>query len=98
MANAAAPVQLGNIYFNGVDIETDHAKAFFWWTIADRRNAPGAKQNLGRLDGTISRQDRARAADYLSNCATETLRTVFLAADSQPQLAEACTVDITTGL
>ena len=75
--HAAAPVQLGNIYFNGVDIEADHARAFFWWTIADRRNAPGANQNLGRLAGTISRQDRARAADYMSNCASKTLRNCF---------------------
>jgi len=75
--HAAAPVQLGNIYFQGTDSEPDLAKAHFWWTIAERRNAPGAKQNLRKLTKVISPSDQQRADDYLAGCATRTLRRCF---------------------
>ena len=75
--HAAAPVQLGNIYFQGADSEPDLAKAHFWWTIAERRNAPGAKQNLRKLARVISQSDQKRANIYLAECATKTLRSCF---------------------
>ena len=75
--HAAAPVQLGNVYFDKANPAADNAKAHFWWTIAERRNAPGARQNLSRLARTISDADKQRAAKYLDQCATATLRNCF---------------------
>ncbi|MCH1476113.1 MAG: sel1 repeat family protein [Alphaproteobacteria bacterium] len=75
--HAAAPVQLGNVYFDKTNPDADHAKAHFWWTIAERRNAPGARQNLGKLARTISQADKQRAAAYLDSCAKATLRNCF---------------------
>ena len=75
--HAAAPVQLGNVYFDKTNPDADHAKAHFWWTIAERRNAPGARQNLGKLAKTISQADKQRAAAYLDSCAKATLRNCF---------------------
>ena len=56
---------------------TDNAKAHFWWTIAERRNAPGAGENLDKLARTISEEDKQRAAAYLDQCAKATLRNCF---------------------
>ena len=75
--HAAAPVELGNVYFDKTNPDADHAKAHFWWTIAERRNAPGARQNLGKLASTISQADKQRAAAYLDSCAKATLRNCF---------------------
>ena len=75
--HAAAPVQLGNVYFDKTNPDADHAKAHFWWTIAERRNAPGARQNLGKLAKTISQADKQRAAADLDSCAKATLRNCF---------------------
>ena len=75
--HAAAPVQLGNVYFDEANPDADHAKAHFWWTIAERRNAPGARQNLGKLERVISQADRQRATAYLDSCAKATLRNCF---------------------
>ena len=75
--HAAAPVQLGNVYFDKTNPDADHAKAHFWWTIAERRNGPGARQNLGKLARTISQADKQRAAGYLDSCAKATLRNCF---------------------
>ena len=75
--HAAAPVQLGNVYFDKANPATDNAKAHFWWTIAERRNAPGAGENLDKLARTISEEDKQRAAAYLDQCATATLRNCF---------------------
>ena len=75
--HAAAPVELGNVYFDKTNPDADHAKAHFWWTIAERRNAPGAGQNLGKLERVISQADRQRAAAYLDSCAKATLRNCF---------------------
>ena len=75
--HAAAPVQLGNVYFDKANPAADNAKAHFWWTIAERRNAPGAGGNLDKLARTISEEDKQRAAAYLDQCATATLRICF---------------------
>jgi len=75
--HAAAPVQLGNVYFDKANPAADNAKAHFWWTIAERRNAPGAGGNLDKLARTISEEDKQRAAAYLDQCATATLRNCF---------------------
>ncbi len=75
--HAAAPVQLGNVYFDKANPAADNAKAHFWWTIAERRNAPGAGQNLNKLARTISAADKRRAAAYLDQCAKATLRNCF---------------------
>ena len=76
--HAAAPVQLGNVYFDKANPAANHAKAHFWRTIAERRNAPGASQNLDKLARTISDADKQRAAAYLNQCAKATLRNCFL--------------------
>ena len=75
--HAVAPLELGNLYFKGNGLPSDPAKAFFWWTIAERRNAPGAKQNLHKLSGRLTRFDQRRAEAYLANCKKQTLRRCF---------------------
>ena len=75
--HAVAPLELGNLYFKGNGLPSDLAKASFWWTIAKRRNAPGANQNLSKLSAKISRKDQAKAQRYLSNCQRKTLRLCF---------------------
>ena len=75
--HAAAPVQLGNVYFDKANPAADNAKAHFWWTIAERRNAPGAGENLYKLERTMSKEDKQRAAAYLDQCAKATLRNCF---------------------
>ena len=75
--HAAAPVQLGNVCFDKANPAADHAKAHFWWTIAKRRNAPGAGQYLDKLARTISEVDKQRAAVYLDQCTKATLRNCF---------------------
>ena len=79
--HAVAPVELGTIYFKGNGLPSDMAKAVFWWTIAERRNAPGAKQNLHSLSGRLSRVDQQRAEAYLANCEKQTLRRCFPRSD-----------------
>ena len=76
--HAAAPVHLGKVYFDKANLDADRAKAHFWWTIAERRNVPGAHQNLGKLARVISQADLRRANAYLDSCAKATLRNYFL--------------------
>jgi len=75
--HAAAPVQLGNVYFDKANPAADNAKAHFGWTIAKRRNAPGAGENLYKLARTINEEDKQRATAYLYQCAKATLRICF---------------------
>ena len=75
--HAVAPLELGNLYFKGNGLHSDPAKAFLWWTIAERRNAPDAKQNLSQLSAKISRKDQAIAQLYLLNSQKNTLRLCF---------------------
>ena len=72
--HAAAPVQIGSIHYLGNGIEVDHARAYFWWQIAANRNAPGAAQNMFRLEQEISQSDLARGREYLAACNSKTLR------------------------
>ena len=68
---------LENLHANGAfvnGIEVDHARAYFWWQIAANRNAPGAAQNMFRLEQEISQSDLARGRDYLAACNSKTLR------------------------
>ena len=75
--HAAAPVQLGNVYFDKANPAADNAKAHFELTIAKRRNAPGAGENLYMLARTINEEDKQRATAYLYQCAKATLRNCF---------------------
>ena len=75
--HAVAPLELGNLFYKGNGLPSENAKAIFWWTIAERRNAPGAKQNLFQLSAKISPKEREIAEAYLLNCQKKTLRLCF---------------------
>ncbi len=74
LGHAISPVEIGNLYFRGRLIEKDFVSAYFWWSLAHDRNAPGASKKLDVLISKMNQEQKRQAFLRQNKCKKLTLR------------------------
>ena len=74
LGHAIAPIDLGNFYFLRNNSPKDYVRAFIWWSLSLDRNAPGALENITKLENLLSQEQVDEINSILRDCDTKTLR------------------------
>ena len=72
--HAMAPLNIGQLFYIGEGVTQNYARTYFWWNLANNRNANGANKNLANLAKVMSEDEMKEAHRLISRCSTITLK------------------------
>jgi len=74
LGHAVSPIDIGQIYFVRNESPRDLIRAFVWWSLAAERNAPGALENIEKIQNDLSDKQMHEISRILEICDIEPIK------------------------